>query len=77
MFAVVVTAAVSQAPIFWLKALAPSNMPAMLVTAVVFHVLPLVARFWSNAGASLNICCMVVTAAVFQLAMALLKVAAP
>merc|ERR1712078_553303 len=34
---IVVTRAVSQVPTFWLKALAPSNMPAMSVTLDVFH----------------------------------------
>merc|ERR1711937_726966 len=64
-----------------LKALAPSNMPCMLVTLAVFHLSPLVGMGWLNAAASLNMFPMLVTRPVFQALMPsappLLNAAAP
>merc|ERR1712003_126187 len=64
---IVVTSAVSQVPTFWLKALAPKNMPSMSVTADVFHWLPVVPHALLNAAAPSNMFSMVVTSAVFHL----------
>merc|ERR1719443_1711117 len=64
MFFMVVTRAVSQVPTFWLKALAPSNMPAMSVTLDVFHWLPVVPHALLNAAAPENMFFIVSTLAV-------------
>ena len=68
-----VTAAVFQLPMGWLKEVASLNIDSMLVTAAVFQ-LPM---SWLNEVAPSNIDSMLVTAAVFHLPMGWLKAVAP
>merc|ERR1719451_145978 len=74
---IVVTRAVSQVPTFWLKALAPKNMPSMSVTWDVFHWLPVVAHTLLNAAAPLNMFFIVATLAVSHRSTSPLNFAAP
>merc|ERR1711985_188040 len=77
MLPMVVTAPVSQLVMSALKAEALRNMESILVTAVVFHLLPSVLMALLNFAAPLNISLMSVTAFVSQSLMSWLNSTAP